>query len=136
MLDHYLQEEIYARADQIDDRNNPLHAINEVHYRAVAVSFCNQNYNYAHSLIIVYVSSSYNPEGATYSTAEHNIEIMKWLENGYCMVNLVGCNWSCSIKMIWDEDAVEWATKPLRMLYEFGVEGKAISSAMKITIER
>lgn len=35
-LDHYLQEEIYTRQDQIADPNNSVHDINEAHFGVMA----------------------------------------------------------------------------------------------------
>lgn len=68
--------------------------------------FHNYNYDYARGMKIVCVSSTVNPKGSTYATAEQNIDDMKFLEDGYCMVILDDCHRCCTVVMLGDKKGV------------------------------
>lgn len=132
--DHYLHEEIYRKVDQVVNMDKPLNDINESQFRALSKSFCNCNYDHARRMMTVYNSFTVKANGTTYVTAVHNVEGLKLLKAGYCMVMLDGRYQRRYIKMERDKNCVEWVMEPLRMGCAFGVHGMPISPVQAIKL--
>lgn len=81
-INHYLNEEIHVRVDQISDSNSTLRDADQSHCRTLAVSFQNYSYNNAHGMKSLYVSTTVNPEGVTYTAAQHTVDSLKILKEG------------------------------------------------------
>lgn len=92
---------------QIVYLNNPLREVDEARYRVLANLFCNYDHSYAHVVMTVYLSCTMNRESATYATAVHNNDRMRFLENGYSMFIIYGHHHRSSVKMIIDD--VAWS---------------------------
>lgn len=105
-LDHYLPDKSNARVDQTVDSSSSLRTTDEAYCRAPAESSLNYNYKYAYDMTMVYVSSTVNTEGATYTTAMHNIDGRKLLKDDYCLVRVDGSSLCRSFKMMGYEDGV------------------------------
>lgn len=116
---HYMQEEIYVRVDQMVHPKSCLRQIDEAHYQPLAGLFRNYKYDYARRLMREYGSSTVNLQRLTNATAVQNINGMKLLEDGYCMVILNKCNLRRSIEKITIEDGVKWDAEALLMRFVF-----------------
>lgn len=90
IVDHYLQEKVYARVDQSGHQKNPPHNVDESHYGALAESLCNYNCVHPRGMMKVYFLSSVKPEGATYATIVHAADGTKLLKEDNLMVMLDG----------------------------------------------
>lgn len=107
-LDHYQHYGIYAKLNQIPGVNNTLHDIDEAHYGTLDRSPRKHNYDYARSTIIMYFLSTFNPERATCATAMQTVGDTKMLKDGYCIVILDCRHRHFSVRMLPNEDYVEW----------------------------
>lgn len=75
---------------QIVDSNNTLRNIYESNCSALEKSLQNYSWDFMRGLMTVYFSSTVNPESATYATAVHNVNEMKFLKDSYCIVMFDG----------------------------------------------
>lgn len=81
---------------------------------------------------MVYIFSTFSPEGGTYELDVNHIDGRKLLNDGYCMVMLNGHHRRLSVKMLSSEDGVEYAAEAMCMRHTFWVEGKPISPTKAI----
>lgn len=135
-LDQYLHERIYAIVDQIADPNNSLGDMDEAHCRPLAVFFRNEIYNYAHGMMMVYFSSPTKPRGTTHGNAVKTVDVMTLQEKGYCTEMLDGCYWHRFIEMLQDKDGVSRAVEPWYIRYPFLLDGRAVSPAQAIILNK
>lgn len=77
-----MYEELHTSVDQITDPNNPLPYIDEEHYGALIVLFCNYNHNHPCNMMKVFFSFTVNPEDASYVAVLHCDDGMKLLKDG------------------------------------------------------
>lgn len=80
----------------------------------------------------VYFYFSATAESTTYATAVYNIDCMKLLTDGYCMVMMNGPHPRYSVKMLKYAGGVKWAANPKLVHYTFLVDGKPISTTKAI----
>lgn len=97
------------------DPNSPLHDIDEAYCHVLTESFRNYKYGYARTTMAVYFSTTPVPESNAYPTAVNNLDGMKLLKDGCCMVMLDERHRSHFVEMLSDIYGVEWAADPLRI---------------------
>lgn len=78
-------------------------------------------------MMTMYFLSRTNPKGAEYSTAVHNVDGRKYVNDGYCMKMLVGRHSRRSVNILRAQEGAVRAVKSLRIRYTFRVECKPIS---------
>lgn len=105
-LYHYLHEKIYARLDQVVHPNNVLNDINEAYCHAPAEPFHKCYYDYARIIMSAYVYTTAIPEVVNYATAAPNLDGIKSLKGGCCMVLIDGHHWLCSVEILRIKDEV------------------------------
>lgn len=66
-------------------------------------------------MMVMYVLFTLNPVGATYATAMHIVDGTKVLQDGYRMVMLDCRHWRHFVKMLRNEDGIEWVLALIRM---------------------
>lgn len=57
------------------------------------------------------LSSTTNPERATYETAVHNVDGRRSPKVGYYMIIIDGRHWPRFVERVKNEDGVEWAAE-------------------------
>lgn len=75
--------------DQIEDFNNPLSHLDEVHRRALASSSRSYNCYCACGMITPFFLPTIDPEGATYATAMYVVHGIDLLKDSYCVKSLM-----------------------------------------------
>lgn len=75
----------------------------------------------------VYPSYTVNPKDGTYAAAVHNIDGMKFMKDSYCMDMPDERHQRGCVKMIRDEEGVEWVPDQQRIHYTFQVDGESVS---------
>lgn len=106
--------------------------IDEGHCRALTRSFYSYNYDYARSMTTVCFSSTGNRDLATYGTTSHNVDGRRFLKDCCGMFMLdAGHRWR-SVKMLLDEDGLDFASEPLCMRYTLRVDNNLVSPAQTI----
>lgn len=78
-------------------------------------------------MMVMYFPWAVKHKGATYATAVHNVDDMKLLEDGYCLVTLDSGHCRHSVMMLTDRSGVECVPEPPRTRYSFRVHGKPTS---------
>lgn len=85
-------------------------------------------------MLTVYFSSTVSPEGATYTTAVHNVYSISLLKGGNCMVTLDYHHQSPSVEMLGGKDGVNRSGEALFMRNAFLDDNKRVSSARPIRL--
>lgn len=135
-LAHCAHEEIYAKMDQIVDPSHPLHDVHEVHCYILEELLRLYAFGYGRGMMTVHSSSAVNPAGATDATAISDVSKRTFQKDSYYMNMIDGLHRRRSVKMISDENALSWATEPLRLRYTFRNDGDLISSAQAIKVRK
>lgn len=130
-LSHYLQEEVYARVDQIAISTNSLRDVDVVNCHALVQSFRNYIYDYARNRVTVYSFSTINQEGATYAIAADNVDGMKSSKDSYSAVILDGRHCCRPVEILRHEDGVDCVVQQLRERHTFRVHREPISPAQE-----
>lgn len=127
---------MYASTDQVMDPRNPLRNIDGTQCHSLVEFSRTYECYYTRAIKIVYLYTAVNPDGATYSSSVYYIPGQKLLKMEYCTVTLNEqrrCNFS---KTVINEYGAGFTADPLRILYAFWLERKAISPAQAIELRR
>lgn len=85
-------------------------------------------------MMTVYFFFTGSTEGATYTTALQNVDLIKLLKDVYCMVMLARRCWHHSVEILKDENGLKEAARLLRRRYGFRGSRKPISGAQAIKL--
>lgn len=120
--------------DQVVDPNNAHGVIEEAYRCTLAESFRNRKCSYERSMMTMWLSPVVNFEGATSTSAVHNIHDKKLLRHGYCTLIRDERHRRHSVKILSDEEGVSLAVDPSRMHYESNVRRKDTSPGYAIKL--
>lgn len=122
--------------DQIVERNRSLRDIDESHRYVLAESLRKYKVYYTRSIMKVYFSEAVHTDGVTYAAVVHKVDRKKFLNDGYSIFMLDGRHWRDSVKMHQDKHGVAWASEPLPIHYEFGLDCKPNLLAKKKKVSK
>lgn len=98
--------------------------------------FRNYGHAYVRGIMTVYFSSTVNPEDAIYATTLYTVDSIKALNDSYQVLMLKGRHRHRFVKIIQNDDGLEYASIPLHMRYVFCVDDRAISRAQSIKVRK
>lgn len=84
----------------------------------------------------IYVSSTFNPNGATFATVVQNVDDMKLPKDGYSMIILSWCHQRQSVEILRVEHGTKCAVKPFCKRYMFPADRKPIKPAQSIELTK